>query len=83
MSIVVTLTPELEAKLREKAAKQGQNIDFVVTELLNQILLWETHDTEEAIEGIKQGLEDFEQGRFRDFDQFAEEQRRNDRVLSP
>ncbi|WP_053221463.1 hypothetical protein [Limnoraphis robusta] len=35
---------------------------------------WRADDTEEAIEGIKQGLEDFEQGRFRDFEQFAEEQ---------
>lgn len=76
MSIVVTLTPELEAKLRAKAAKQGQDINRVVTELLNQILAWEADDTEEAIEGIKRGLEDFEQGRFRDFNQFAEEQRR-------
>lgn len=74
MSIVVTLTPELEAKLQEKATKQGQDINHVVTELLNQILAWEADDTEEAIEGIKQGLEDFEQGRFRDFEQFAEEQ---------
>jgi hypothetical protein len=37
-STVVTLTPELEAKLREKAAKQQQDINLVVTELLNQIL---------------------------------------------
>ncbi|MBE9142255.1 hypothetical protein [Planktothrix mougeotii] len=74
MSIVVTLTPELEAKLREKATKQGQDINIVVTELLNQILTWEADDTEEAIEGIKRGLEDFEQGRFRDFDQFVQEQ---------
>lgn len=28
MSIVVTLTPELEAKLREKATKQGRFRDF-------------------------------------------------------
>lgn len=52
MSIVVTLTPELEAKLREKATKQGQDINYVVTELLNQILTWETDDIEAAIEGI-------------------------------
>ncbi|SKB13417.1 conserved hypothetical protein [Planktothrix sp. PCC 11201] len=58
MSIVVTLTPELEAKLREKATKQGQDINYVVTELLNQILTWEADDTEKAIEGIKRGLED-------------------------
>jgi predicted transcriptional regulator len=76
MSIVVTLTPELEAKLREKATKQGQDINYVVTELLNQILTWEADDIEAAIEDIKRGLEDFEQGRFRDFEQFAEEQRR-------
>ncbi|AFY50996.1 hypothetical protein Nos7524_5273 [Nostoc sp. PCC 7524] len=76
MAIVVSLSPELEARLREKAAQQGQDVSLVATELLESILEWELQDSEAAIKGIQQGLEDFEAGRFRSFDEFAEEQRR-------
>ena len=76
MAIVVSLSPELEARLREKAAQQGQDVSLVATELLESILEWELEDSEEAIKGIQQGLEDFEAGRFRSFDEFVEEQRR-------
>ncbi|OCR01477.1 hypothetical protein BCD67_18440 [Oscillatoriales cyanobacterium USR001] len=76
MTIVVTLSPELEALLLDKAAQQGQDISFVVSELLSTVLEWETQDSEEAIKGIQQGLNDFEAGRSRSFQEFAEEQRR-------
>ncbi|NEP10980.1 MAG: hypothetical protein F6K14_12355 [Symploca sp. SIO2C1] len=76
MAIVVTLRPELEARLRDKAARQGQDIDLVVTELLARVLEWEEQDSEETIRGIQQGLDDFEAGRFRSFQEFADEQRR-------
>lgn len=76
MAIVVSLTPELEARLREEAALQGQDISFVAAELLENILDWELQDSEAAIQGIQQGLEDFDAGRFCSFDDFADEQRR-------
>jgi predicted transcriptional regulator len=79
MPIVVTLRPELEASLRDKAARQGQNVDLVASELLASILEWEEQDAAEAIKGIQQGLDDFEAGKFRSFQDFfqdfAEEQR--------
>ncbi len=75
MSIVVTLNPELEALLHSRAAQQGQDINFVATELLASILNWEEKDSEEAIKGIQQGLDDFEAGRYRSFQNFADEQR--------
>ncbi len=75
MTIVVNLSPKLEALLRDKAAQKGQDISLVASELLTYVLEWEITDTEDAIEGIQQGLEDFETGRFRSFDEFAEEQR--------
>ena len=75
MAIVVTLSPELEALLRDKAAQRGQNVSFVASELLTSVLEWEVKDSEGAIKGIQQGLDDFEAGRFRSFDEFAEEQR--------
>ncbi|MEH2362804.1 hypothetical protein [Nostoc sp.] len=76
MAIVVSLSPELEARLREKAAQQGQDVSFVAAQLLETVLEWEVQDSEAAIKGIQQGLEDFEAGRFRSFDDFADEQRR-------
>jgi predicted transcriptional regulator len=74
MTILVTLSPELESLLRDKAAQQGQDVSFVVSELLATVLEWETQDSEEAIKGIQQGLNDFELGRYRSFQEFAEEQ---------
>jgi predicted transcriptional regulator len=75
MSIVVTLNPKLEALLRSRASKQGQDINFIASELLASILDWEEKDSEEAIKGIQAGLDDFEAGRYRSFQDFAEEQR--------
>jgi predicted transcriptional regulator len=75
MTIVVTLSPELEALLLDKASQRGQDVNLVASELLATILKWEEQDSEEAIKGIQQGLDDFELGRFRSFQDFAEEQR--------
>ncbi len=75
MAIVVTLSPELEARLRDQAARQGQDVDLVASELLARVLEWEEQDSEETIRGIQQGLDDFEAGRFRSFQEFADEQR--------
>jgi predicted transcriptional regulator len=75
MTIVVTLSPELEEQLREKAVRQGQDINLVVTELLASILKEEAQDAAEAVKGIQQGLDDFSTGEFRSFDEYADEQR--------
>ena len=73
MAIVVTLSPELEALLRDKAAQRAQDVSFVASELLANVLAWEGQDSAAAIKGIQQGLDDFEAGRFRSFQDFAEE----------
>ena len=75
MSIVVTLNPKLEALLYSRAAKEGQDVSFMASQLLANILDWEEKDSQEAIKGIQAGLNDFESGRFRSFQDFAEEQR--------
>ncbi|WP_434683847.1 hypothetical protein [Pseudanabaena minima] len=75
MSIVITLNPKLEALLHSRAAKQGQDVNFIASELLANILDWEEKDSEEAIKGIQVGLDDFKAGRYRSFQDFAEEQR--------
>jgi predicted transcriptional regulator len=76
MSIIISLSPEVEAQLCEKAAQQGQDVSLVAAELLARILKWELEDSEEAAAGIQSGLDDFETGRFRSFQEFAKEQRR-------
>lgn len=75
MPIVVTLSPELEALLRARAARQGQDVSLVASRLLASVLQAEEQDLEEAIKGVQQGLEDFEAGKFRSFEDFAETQR--------
>ncbi|MEB3336392.1 MAG: hypothetical protein VKJ46_02950, partial [Leptolyngbyaceae bacterium] len=75
MAIVVTLSPELETLLQNKATQQGQDISLVASELLANVLVWEVQDSEEAIKGIQQGLDDFEAGRFRSFEDCAQDTR--------
>ena len=76
MAIVVTLSPELETLLCDRAARQGQDVSLMASELLASVLAWEEQDSEAAIRGIQQGLNDFEGDRFRSFEDFAEEKRR-------
>jgi hypothetical protein len=75
MAIVITLSPELENLLHARATWQGQEVSLVASELLAGVLEWQEQDSEEAIKGIQQGLDDFNSDQFRDFQEFAEEQR--------
>ena len=81
MSIIISLSPEIEAQLREKAIQQGQDVSLVAAQLLSQILEWELQDSTEAVRGIQHGLDDFAAGRSRSFEEFAEEQRRKHNLL--
>jgi predicted transcriptional regulator len=75
MAIVITLSPELETLLLDRAARQGREVNLVASELLADVLECQEQDSAEAIEGIQRGLDDFEVGQFRDFQEFAAEQR--------
>jgi predicted transcriptional regulator len=72
MTILVTLSPELEALLQSQAVQRGQDVNRVASELLGAALV--KQETTEAIKGIQQGLDDFEAGRCRSFQAFAQEQ---------
>jgi hypothetical protein len=76
MTIFVTLSPELELLLYKRATQSGQDVSFFASELLANALAWEEQDSQEAVSGIQQGLQDFDTGKSRSFDEFAEEQRR-------
>ena len=73
--MTITLNPQTEAKLRAKADREGQDINLLADELLALILEWEAQDHAQAVQGIRRGLEAFEQGRCRPFREFAAEQR--------
>ncbi len=40
MTIIITLTPKADAKLHEKAARQGKDVAIVAAELLASALPW-------------------------------------------
>ncbi len=75
MTITINLAPDEEAKLHQKATREGLNAEVVAHDVLIQALEWEAQDRAEAIEGIQRGLEAFDQGRFRRFSEFEAEQR--------
>jgi predicted DNA-binding protein len=68
MTTTLKLSPELEAKLQDKASQQGKDINQIITELLTMLLERETEDFAEAIKGIQQSLTDFELGNYLSFD---------------
>ncbi|MBW4477381.1 MAG: hypothetical protein KME54_10985 [Tolypothrix brevis GSE-NOS-MK-07-07A] len=53
------------------AAQSRQDVSIVAAQMLASALEWEAQDSQEAIEGIQRGLDDFEAARFRSFDEFA------------
>ncbi len=77
MAIVITLNSELETLLRERATQQGQDVNFLASELLASVLMWQDQDSEETIKGIQQGLNDFEVGQYGSFEDFAQEKRKH------
>lgn len=50
MAILISLPPDLEAKLQAEAERQGQDIAVVAADLLSDILEWDEDDTEAAIQ---------------------------------
>lgn len=75
MSITINVTPELEQRLRDRAASEGQDVEVVAADLLAEALDWEQRDREAEDTGIQRGLDDFAAGRYRPFEEFANEQR--------
>ena len=73
--MTITLTPETEARLREKAAREGQDINAVADALLMAALEWESQDRMEAIKGIRRGDQAAAEGRERPLAAFLVDQR--------
>ncbi len=76
MTLTLQLPPELEALLRQRAERSGQDVDSMAIALLTFGLSFDDKDFSEALEGIQKGLDNFEQGQFFSFDEFVAEQER-------
>jgi predicted transcriptional regulator len=63
--MTIMLTPETEAKLREKALREGTDVNAVAEALISSALENEEMDFQEAVIGIQKGLEASWQGRVR------------------
>jgi predicted transcriptional regulator len=63
--MTITISAELEAKLKERAAQEGRDPDAVAEALLAAALEWEAQERAEAIAGIQRGLEASAAGRVR------------------
>ena len=62
---MIPLKPERKAQLEEYARRRGQDPATALDDALAAYLEWERHDFTDAVQGIRQGLEDVRAGRTR------------------
>ena len=82
MALTITLPPDVEQILRERAAREGLDVEAIATATLVRALAWEAQDSGEVIQRIHRGLDDFAAGRYRSLKDFAREQRQKYRLPS-
>jgi predicted transcriptional regulator len=73
--MTITLTPETENLLRQKAQREGADVNTIADTLLAAILRWEAEEQETTMEGIRRGLEASDAGQVRPFAEFASQMR--------
>ena len=73
--MTITLTPELTARLQDRAQREGGDVNQVAEALIATALDWETRDSEEAIAGVLRGEQAASDGRERSLTAFLAEQR--------
>jgi predicted transcriptional regulator len=67
----IRMDPTTEARLREKAQREGRTEEDIIAAIVAEQLEWEARDRAEAIEGIRRGLTDVEAGREIAFEEYA------------
>jgi len=73
--MTITLTPEAEARLKEKAQREGSDINTVAEALIMAALEWEAQDRAEAIVGVRRGEQAAGAGRERSLADYFADQR--------
>jgi len=71
--MTLAISADLEQQLVERAADEGADPNTMAEAPLSAALRWDREDFEEAVSGVQRGLEAFENGRFRPFNEFAVE----------
>jgi hypothetical protein len=69
----VPVNSERLAQLEEFARRRGKTTTEALDELLTDYLEWERQDYQEAVEAVRQGLDDVKSGRSKPADQFLDE----------
>jgi len=72
---MVPLKPERKAQLDEYAERRGQDAATALDEALAAYLEWERQDFEQAVQGIRRGMEDVQAGRTRPAADFISDMR--------
>ncbi len=65
--------PERLAQLQEYARRRGKSPADALDDALGDYLEWERQDYQEAVEGVRRGLEDVKAGRAVPADKFLDE----------
>ncbi|MEM9091132.1 MAG: hypothetical protein AAGC93_20600 [Cyanobacteria bacterium P01_F01_bin.53] len=74
MTLTLNLPPNIEALLKQRADRTGQDVASIALAILAFGLSFDEKDFLAALEGIQQGLDDFEKGQFSSFEDFIAEQ---------
>lgn len=69
----VPVKSERLAQLEEYARRRGKSTADALDDVLAEYLEWERQDYQEAVEGIRRGLEDVKAGRTTPADEFLDE----------
>lgn len=70
--MTITLDPDMEARLREKALREGQEPDVVAKMLLADVLDADTREYQESVAAVREALE---AGTGKPIEQYIAEQR--------
>jgi len=73
--MTITLEPETESKLSEKAKREGRTIDALANDLLAEILEQEAREFAQNVAAIKEGFEAIAAGKEKPLEQYIAEQR--------
>src|ERR1041384_5646801 len=72
--MTITLKPETEAKLREKAEREGQDANELADALLAAALEWAAREYQEIVTAIQEGMDAAAEGREKHLEQYIAEQ---------
>ena len=73
--MIVILTPQTEMRLREKAEREGQDVNTVADAIITATLEWEAREFEETVAGIQRGLQAAAEGRVKPLERVIAEAR--------